>query len=287
MIATMRVYLSLVRFSHSVFALPFALMSAWLAAGGVPGARTLLLVVGCAVAARTAAMAFNRLVDREIDAKNPRTARRELPAGALGVGQVRALVVIASAAFIAMAFALNELSGVLSLPVLVILLGYSYAKRFTAAVHLVLGVALALAPLGAWIAVRGDFAGDLAVPLLLAAAVMTWVAGFDVLYALQDESFDRTHGLRSIPARFGVAKSLTISSALHVATVASLAALWWRAGLGTPFAVGVAGSALLLAWEHRLVKPGDLSRLDTAFFTLNGWMGVGLFAALATDLALS
>ena len=280
-------YLSLVRFSHSVFALPFALMSAWAAAGGVPPLDLLLLVVLATVAARTAAMGFNRLVDRHIDGANPRTASRELPAARLSVGEVRALVAVSAGVFVAIAFALGPLTGWLSFPVLAVLLGYSYAKRFTAAAHLVLGLALGLAPLGAWLAVRGDLGGDLLPPLLLAGAVLTWVAGFDILYALQDESFDRSHGLRSVPARFGVRKSLHISSALHVVTFLALVAFWARLDLGFVFGLAVVAAGLLLLWEHRLVSPGDLSRLDMAFFTLNGWMGVGLFLGLALDLALA
>lgn len=280
-------YLSLVRFSHSVFALPFALMSAWAAAGGVPAFDVLLLVVLATVAARTAAMGFNRLVDRHIDARNPRTASRELPAARLSVGEVRVLVVVSSAVFVATAFALGPLTGWLSFPVLTVLLGYSYAKRLTAAAHLVLGLALGLAPLGAWLAVRGDLEGDLLPPLLLAAAVLTWVAGFDILYALQDEAFDRQAGLRSVPARFGVQRSLHISSALHVLTFVLLVGFWARLDLGPVFALAVVGAGLLLLYEHRLVSAHDLSRLDMAFFTLNGWMGVGLFLGLALDLALA
>ncbi|MEM6568136.1 MAG: UbiA-like polyprenyltransferase [Planctomycetota bacterium] len=279
--------LSLVKFSHSVFALPFALMGAWLAAGGPPALETLLWIVVCAVSARTAAMAVNRLVDRDIDADNPRTAGRELPSGALGVGYARALVAVAAAVFVGGAFALNPLAGQLSPIVLVVLLGYSYVKRFSAGAHLVLGVALGLAPLGAWIAVRGDFDGDLTPILLLFVCVWTWVAGFDLIYACQDADFDRARGLHSIPARFGVASALRLSRALHVVTVLALVGVALRADLGAVFWISTAVAAGLLAWEQSLVRADDLSRVDVAFFTVNGWVGVALFLGLAVDMALT
>jgi len=284
-VSKLSAWLSLVRFGHSVFALPFALIGAWLADDGVPPVRLLGLVVLCAVAARTAAMGFNRLVDRELDRANPRTAARELPAGVIRPGPVLLLVIVASLVFVGAAAALNPLCGVLSLPVLLVLLGYSLVKRFSWLAHAVLGLSLALAPLGAWLAVRGDFEGDLHVPLLLAAAVLTWVTGFDLIYACQDEAFDRRARLHSIPARFGVAASLRLSSMLHAATIALLGLVAWRAELGGFFLASVVGAALLLAWQHRLVRPDDLSRVDLAFFTLNGWVSVGLFCGTVLDLA--
>lgn len=282
-----RDWLSLVRFSHSIFALPFALQGAWLAAGGIPSARTLLLVVVCAVAARTAAMAFNRLVDARIDARNPRTARRELPAGTLSPRAVAALVLLASLVFVGASFALNALAGLLSAPVLAVLLGYSYFKRFSAAAHFVLGLALAIAPLGAWIAVRGDFEGDLAPVLWLSAGVLTWVAGFDLIYACQDAEFDRASGLHSIPAKLGVRAALWLSIALHVAALAAFACVGTSADLSWPYWCAFGICAVLLAWQHAIVSPRDLSRVDVAFFTLNGWVGVGLFLGLAIDRGLA
>ena len=276
-------YLSLVKFSHSVFALPFALQGAWLAAGGVPEPWQLLWVVVAAVAARTAAMAFNRLVDRHLDAANPRTAGRELPAGALSAGRVRGLVLLAAGLFIGAAFALNPLAGWLSFPVLGVLFGYSFVKRFSFLAHLVLGLALALAPLGAWIAIRGSIDASMLPVLILAMAVWAWVAGFDLIYACQDVDHDREAGLHSIPARFGVGRALKAARLLHVLTVALLAAFTLSAGLGWIYWVSVAGAALLLAWEHSLVAPDDLSRVDVAFFTLNGWVGVALFGGLVLD----
>jgi len=279
-------YLSLVAFSHSVFALPFALQGAWLAAEGVPAGADLFWIVLAAVSARTAAMAFNRLVDRHIDARNPRTQERELPAGRLGVGAVRFLVVSASALFMVAAWTLNPLSGQLSPVVLAVLLGYSYFKRFSALVHLVLGLALALAPLGAWIAIRGTLEGDLAPILWLAAAVWTWVSGFDVIYSCQDMNFDKEHGLHSIPARWGVARALWISRVLHLVTAACLMRFCMSAELGPIYWAFVALAAGLLAYEQWIVRADDLSRVDRAFFTLNGWVGVALFIGLVLDMGL-
>ena len=279
-------YFSLVKFSHSIFALPFALQGAWLAGRGVPGARTLAFIVVCAVAARTAAMSYNRLVDRELDAHNPRTSGRELPAGAVGASGVRWLVAGSCALFVGAAFQLGSLAGWLSLPVLAVLLGYSWIKRFSYLAHLVLGLALGLAPLGAWVAVRGDLAGDLWPVLALAFAVLCWVSGFDLIYACQDAEHDRQRGLHSIPARFGVAGALRLSSGLHGLTVAALVFVAWRSELSWIFGIAILASALLLAWEHHLVRPDDLSRVDMAFFTLNGWVGVALFVGMALDLGL-
>jgi 4-hydroxybenzoate polyprenyltransferase len=285
-VTRLRDWLSLVRFGHSVFALPFALCGAWLAAGGPPPARVLALVVLCAVLARTAAMGFNRLVDRAIDAANPRTRGRELPAGRLSPRAVAALVALSSAGFVAAACALNALAGALSPAVLLVLLGYSYVKRFSAAAHLVLGLALAIAPVGAWIAVRGTLGPGAAPVLWLAAGVLAWVAGFDLIYACQDADFDRAAGLHSVPARFGVARALALSAALHVATVACFALVGLSARLTAAYWVALLVAAALLLWEHSLVSPRDLSRVDAAFFTANGWVGVGLFVGLALDQQL-
>jgi 4-hydroxybenzoate polyprenyltransferase len=284
-IARLAPWFSLVKFGHSVFALPFALASAWLAAGGRPEWRVLALVVLCAVAARTMAMAFNRWLDRDVDAENPRTRGRELPSGVLTPGAVLALVVLSALVFLAGAWALNPLCLALAPLVLLVLLGYSAMKRVSAAAHLVLGLALALAPLGAWVAVRGNLEGDLAPPLLLALAVLTWVAGFDLIYACQDEAFDRARGLHSIPARLGVARALRLSSALHVVTMLTLLLFARAAGLGWVFGLVLGVVTVLLVWQHRLVSPRDLSRVDVAFFTLNGWVSIGLFLGTALDLA--
>lgn len=279
------VVLEMIKFEHTLFALPFALMGMLLAAGRVPEGRVVLWIVIAMVGARSAAMGWNRLVDREIDAANPRTATRALPAGLVTPGFVATFVIASLALLVIAAWRLNPLCLALSPVAIVVLLGYSYTKRFTWAAHFALGLALAGAPLGAWIAVTGSFAPA---PFVLAGIVVTWVAGFDVLYALQDEAFDRARGLASIPARFGSVAALAFSAALHLVTVALLAALpfAYRPGLGVAYWIGVAGCALLLAYQHTIVSPGDLSRLNAAFFTANGLLALWLLAATATDLFL-
>ena len=298
----LRTYLELVRFSHTVFALPFAVMAALIAVrwGGdaaidwssprdaVRGGLGILL---CMVTARTAAMAFNRLVDRTIDAANPRTATRHLPRGAVGVGEVLLLVVLSSAAFVAatLLFLPNWLPLVLSAPVLAWLLGYSYAKRFTMLAHLWLGAALGFAPVAAWIALRGQTLlgdpADLLPAAILGLAVTTWVAGFDVIYACQDAAFDAAHGLKSIPARLGVPRALRLAKWLHAATMLLLALLPLAVPeLGGIYWAAWATIAGLLVWEHSLVRPHDLSRVNQAFFTANTAIGLVLLAAIAADL---
>ena len=228
-------------------------------------------------------MGFNRLVDRRIDAENPRTADRALPAGRVSVGFVMFFVLASCLVLTVAAWALNPLALKLAPVAIAIILGYSYTKRFTSASHLVLGLALSGAPLGAWIAVRGDVT---AAPLALAGAVLLWVAGFDVLYALQDAEFDRRRGLHSIPARFGTVGALWISGVLHVGMLGLLILLpsLYPGGLGAAYWVGVAGCAALLAYQHWIVRPTDLSRLNAAFFQANGILAVWLFAATAVDL---
>ena len=301
MAATLRSYLELVRFSHTIFALPFALMAAILAFQAPAGAATSpadwwrrgLGVLLCMVTARTAAMAFNRLVDRSFDAANPRTATRHLPRGDLGVGEVFGLVVASCGAFMAstLLFLPNWLPLVLSVPVLAWLLGYSYAKRFTMLAHGWLGAALGMAPVAAWIAIRGEALlanpADGLPALILGLAVTTWVAGFDIIYACQDAVFDANQGLHSIPARLGVPRALTLAAGLHVVTLAilttlplvvpQLGAVYW----GTLVAI-----AALLVWEHSLVRPDDLSRVNQAFFTANAAIGLLLLVAIAIDGAV-
>jgi 4-hydroxybenzoate polyprenyltransferase len=274
----------MIKFEHTIFALPFALAAAAIAARGhgLTVARTAGIVVAMA-AARTAAMGFNRIADRHIDARNPRTARRELPAGAVTLRAAWTLTLVSAAAFVAAAALLGPLCLALSPVALALLFGYSFTKRFTFLCHLFLGLAIAAGPAGAWIAVRGDFG---LVPGLLMIAVACWIAGFDVLYALADRDFDRDAGLHSIPARFGVAGALAISGTLHAVTLAALIALAPVAHLGAPYLVGLAVVAALLAWEHAIVRPSDLSRLDAAFFTLNGYVSVVFFAATLADVLL-
>ena len=247
------------------------------------GWQEVLWIVVAFTAARTAAMGFNRIVDRDIDGENPRTANRELPAGTISVPAAWIMTLAAAAAFVGAAAMLGPWPLRLSVPCLVLVLGYSLVKRFSAAAHLVLGAALALGPGGAWIAVTGAFT-QLEVPLLLMAAVGTWVAGFDVLYSLQDEDFDRARGLHSIPAWIGTRGAVVISALLHVGTVAALATLHHTAQLGPIHAVGAGAVAVLLVYEHWLVGPGRLEKLNRAFFEVNGWISLGYLATVGLDL---
>ena len=280
----LRTVLEMIKFEHTLFALPFALLGMLLAAEGWPSWRTVGWIVVAMVGARSAAMGFNRLVDRRIDAANPRTAARALPAGLVTPGFVALFVVASSALLVLAAWRLNPLALALSPVALGILFFYSYTKRFTWISHLILGLSLAGAPVGAWIAARGDVRPT---PIVLGLAVLFWVAGFDVLYALQDVGFDRASGLFSIPARFGIVPALWISGALHVAVVALLAALpgIYPPGLGVWYGAGWLGCVVLLAYQHWIVRPGDLSRLNAAFFTTNGLLSVWLFALTAIDLS--
>jgi 4-hydroxybenzoate polyprenyltransferase len=265
----------MIKFSHTLFALPFALLAAVLAAGGWPRPALLAKILLAMVGARSAAMAHNRLVDREIDAANPRTAARALPAGRLSVSFVWAFLAASVALFLAAAASINRATLLLAPVALALLALYAYTKRFTWASHFVLGLCLALAPAGAWIAVRGEL-GTL--PILLSLAVLTWTAGFDVIYALQDEDFDRRSGLESIPARWGARRALTVSAGLHLATALLLVAVWRLAGGGWLFGAGVAVMIAGLVYQHAIVKPEDLSRVDAAFFTTNGTISVVLAA---------
>lgn len=281
-----RDFASLVKLSHSVFALPFALLSLLVASAGRPQPATLALVMAAVVAARTAAMAYNRFADRRLDRDNPRTAGREIPRGAVSPAAALWLTAAASAVFVACCQALAPICGWLSLPTLAWLLGYSHTKRVSWLCHVWLGVALGLAPVAAWLAVDGAFSARMWLPALLALGVVCWVAGFDVLYACQDEAFDRRAGLRSIPARFGAARAMWIARVLHAAAVVAFAAFAWVSPLGIGFAAGVALGAGLLVWQHRLLSPNDLSRIDMAFFTANGAIAVVMFLAGCLDLYL-
>jgi len=275
--------LSMIRFSHTVFALPFALLSAILAAGGVPPLRTLLFILLAMVGARSAAMSFNRIADRDVDAKNPRTASRELPSGVLSLRFAVLFCAASSAVFVFAASQLNRLCLLLSPVALAVVLGYSLTKRFSSLSHLVLGLSLALAPVGAWMAVTGSLAP---LPVVLGLSVLFWVAGFDVIYSLQDESFDRAHGLRSIPAGLGAARALLVSALFHAASLALLYAVFLLAGGGPLFGGGVVLAGGFLVRQHAIVRPGDLSRVDAAFFTANGWLSVAVFACGAADVLL-
>ena len=278
-----KVTLEMIKWEHSIFALPFALCGAMLAAGGLPTAAQLGWIILCMVSARSAAMAFNRLADAQIDAANPRTATRAIPAGVLSQKFVGAFVVVSCAIFIAGASQLNRLTLLLSPVALSVILLYSYTKRFTRWSHIVLGIALGIAPAAAWIGVRGSLDPRI---LLLTAAVTFWVGGFDVLYACQDVEFDRAYALNSVPQAWGVARALWLARALHVLMLGLLVALVITFGLGKVAFAGVVLVALLLAYEHLLVSSTNLSRLNAAFFTMNGVISVIFFVFVATDLLL-
>ncbi len=275
--------LSMIKFQHTLFALPFAFVGAILAAGGMPSARQVGWILGAMVGARSAAMIFNRIADLDFDRRNPRTATRPLVTGELGPGFAWTSLGASAALFFLSAAMLNRLTLLLAAPALLLILSYSYAKRLSWLTHLHLGTSLGLAPLGAWIAVRGTF--DPA-PLVLAAAVTLWVAGFDVIYSCQDVRFDAREGLHSAPRRFGVARALALSSAMHALTVLLLLALPALLPLGWPYIAGVGGTAFLLLCEHRLVKSDDLSRVNQAFFAVNGCVSFLILATTAADLAL-
>ena len=276
-------YLSFVRFSHSVFALPFALTGALLAWRTHPFAWTQVLwIVGCMVGARSAAMGFNRLVDARFDALNPRTAARELPRGAMSVREATLFVIVSSVVFVYAAGRLSLLCLFLSPFALVVVFWYSLAKRYTAYTQLFLGLAMAVAPVGGWIAAGGRAGLE---PWLLGLAIGLWVAGFDMLYACQDVEFDRAHGLRSIPARFGLGGAIRLSRLTHVATIVAMAGLWRIADLPVSYLAGVAVVAVLLAYEQSLVSESDLSQVKRAF-DMNGYVGIVYFAATALSLFL-
>ncbi len=279
-----RITLEMIKWEHSVFALPFALCGALLAAGGWPAPRQLAWIIVAMVAARSAAMAFNRLADAELDAANPRTRTRALPAGTLSRRFVTGFVVVSCALFVLAAAQLNLLALYLSPVALAVVLLYSFTKRFTRWSHLVLGFALGIAPAAAWIAVRGALDPRI---LILTAAVTLWVAGFDILYSCQDCDFDRGAGLHSIPRAFGIRRALTIARLLHLLMLALLSWLLWAFQLGPLALVGVAVVALLLFYEHRLVSAEDLSRLDAAFFTMNGVISLVFFIFVAADRSIA
>jgi len=279
-----KVFLEMIKFSHTLFALPFAFTGALLAARGVPTAGQIFWILLAMVGARTAAMGLNRLIDADIDAKNPRTASRAIPAGLLSKGTVALFILISILLLFYAAYRLNPLCLKLSPVAILFLLLYSYCKRFTALAHIVLGICLAAAPIGAWIAIRGDVTFA---PILLGAAVMFWVAGFDILYALQDLEFDRQAGLHSIPVKLGITGSLWLARIFSLLMVVLLIWLSVAASLGIAFICGIAAVTLLLIYEHWLLKDADLSRLDLAFFTMNGYVSIIIFVATAVEIFVS
>lgn len=276
--------LAMIKFEHTLFALPFAFLGAVLAADGLPTAWQIAWITTAMFGARSAAMTFNRIIDRKFDAENPRTAGRELPSGKLSVSFAWAFFATSVALFLLASYELNRLTLVLSPVALLSVLGYSYAKRFTSLAHLILGWSLAISPTAAWIAVRGAL--DSEVPLLLSLLVMMWTAGFDVLYACQDFEFDRRAGLRSIPARFGIKNSLLIARMFHAQAFVVLLLLYLVTGLGWLALAGVFIVGGLMIYQHSLVKPTDLSRMNAAFFTTNAFVSVILLATFGGAVLL-
>ena len=279
-----RLTLEMIKIEHTLFALPFAFLGALLAANGLPALRQILWIIVAMVGARSAAMAFNRIADRNIDARNPRTATRALPAGMLSVGFVWAFTILAAAVFLLAAAMLNRLTLLLAPVALASVLLYSFTKRWTQFSHIVLGWCLAIAPTGAWIAVRGEIGSG--VPLLLSLVVLLWTAGFDILYACQDFDFDRREGLRSIPARIGIARALWTARALHFAAFIALVWLYLLTGLGPLAFAGVIATGALLVYQHRLVRADDLGRLNAAFFTTNAFVSVILLVTFGSAVFL-
>jgi len=280
-------YLNLVKFPHTLFALPFALMGVVAASRQAPVTPRLVgLAIVAFTAARWAALGFNMLADLRFDRLNPRHQRRELPRGGLTIGQAWASVLVAAVVFLAASATINRVCGFLAPLALVWVMGYSYAKRFTDWSHLWLGASLALAPLGGWLAIVGRWSDPWWALAAVAVAVATWVAGFDIWYALPDGEFDRAHGLHSVVARFGIARSITVARVLHAITVPALLAFGLGTGAGPWYFTGVAAAAAILLYEHQLVRPDDLSRLDAAFFTMNAVMSSTVFLFALLDRVL-
>jgi 4-hydroxybenzoate polyprenyltransferase len=279
----LRITLEMIKFEHTLFALPFAFIGALLARKGIPTAWQAAWIIAAMVGGRSAAMTFNRIVDFQYDKLNPRTSGRALPRGTLSMQFAVAFTIAMSALFVFSAWQLNWLCFYLSFPTLAILLLYSYTKRFTSLSHIVLGFAVGCAPLAAWVAIRGEFAWP---PILLSAAVMFWVAGFDLIYALQDVDFDRKTKLFSLPSKFGIASALRVSMLFHALTVLLLMGTATLANLGWIAYVGIAIVAGILYWEHRLVTPHDLSRVNVAFFNLNGYISILLLLTFAGDILI-
>ncbi len=281
-----RTFGRMIKFSHSVFALPFAFVAglvAWVTQDVALSPLDVGLLLVCMISARTAAMGFNRIADRDIDAINPRTRSRELPTGMVRLTEARVFTTIASLAFVAAAFVVNPLCGALAVPVLALLLGYSYTKRVTLLAHFVLGACLGVAPVAVWFALTGTFSW---VPVLLGLGVTMWTAGFDIYYSLQDEAFDREQGLQSIPARLGTRRSIALVRPIHAVAVACYVGFGILSGMGPVFFVGVAAVAGILIYEAWLLRTGDLGRINLAFFNLNGYVSVLFAAASVADVAL-
>jgi 4-hydroxybenzoate polyprenyltransferase len=282
-ITKIKIFLEMIKFSHTIFALPFALTGALLAAGGFPTLQQILWIILAMVGARTAAMAMNRLIDAGIDARNPRTATRAIPAGLISKGLTLFFIVTSTALMFFSAYMLNPLCLKLAPIALFFLLLYSYCKRFTAFAHVVLGICLAAAPIGAWVAIRGSIEPP---ALVLGAVVLFWVAGFDILYALQDLEFDRAAGLHSIPVLLGVAGSIRTARIFHTTMIALLFTLYNFMHLGIFFLLGIVAAVAMLIYEHWLLRNGDLAKLDAAFFNMNGYISVTIVLFTAADVLM-
>ena len=279
----LKIILNMIKFEHTVFALPFAIMSAFIASDGFPPLDKCGWILLAMVGARSCAMAFNRLADAKIDGENPRTAMRAIPAGLITTGSVWIFTIVSAALLVFSAYKLNPLAFALSPLALGVTMGYSYTKRFTSLSHFWLGLSLSIAPIGAWIAVKGRFDW---IPMLLGLSVLLWTAGFDIIYACQDFEFDRRTRLHSIPARFGIRWALRLSSALHLITVAILVGLTVLTNLGILYLIGVVIVTFILIYEHAIVRPNDLSRVNLAFFTLNGMVSLVLSVLSVADLLI-
>ena len=279
----LRITLEMIKIEHTVFALPFAFIGAVLAERGIPPLRTCFWILMAMIWARSAAMAFNRLVDARIDADNPRTRNRALPRGLVSRGYVTGFVLVCSGMFLLSAWMLNRLSFILAFPALALVLAYSFSKRFTSFSHILLGLALSIAPVGGWIAVTGRLDPE---TLLLCLVVVTWVAGFDIVYSCQDVGFDSKFGLFSIPARWGVPRALAISFGLHILTIVALFLVYFTFRLSWFSLAGITALSGVLVYEHIVIRPGDLTRVNMAFFTLNGIFSISLFILVLGDVLL-
>ncbi len=281
----LRTTLKMIKFEHTIFALPFAFLGAMLAADGLPTLYQIFWITIAMIGARSAAMSFNRILDRDIDAANPRTASREIPSGQLSIRFAWWFMLVSCACFFLASFMLNRLTLILSPIALISILGYSYAKRFTSLAHIILGWALSIAPTGAWIAVRGNL--DSPIPFLLSLFVLLWTAGFDILYSCQDYEFDRATGLNSIPARFGISGALWISRGLHLVAFLVLIALYFVTQLGLPVLIGIFATGALMFYQQWIIRADDLSRMNAAFFTSNAFVSVILFFSFSLGILIN
>ncbi len=278
-----KIILDMIKFEHTIFALPFAIMSAFIASDGLPAPDKIGWILLAMVGARSCAMAFNRLADADLDELNPRTAARAIPAGRISKRAVWVFTIVSAALLVFAAYKLNPIAFALSPVALAVIVGYSYSKRWTFVSHLWLGLSISIAPIGTWIAIKGELDWP---PMLLGLAILLWIGGFDIIYACQDFEFDRTYGLYSIPACFGKKRALQLSTTLHVMMVVALIGVTWLTNLGVLYLIGVGIVTILLVYEHAIVRPNDLSRVNLAFFTLNGIVSLVLMALSVADMLI-